>query len=676
MNGSAKPVSPPDVSPEPRRFLTERTACITLAVVLLGAWIAATALSRSELIGRLLDPMTHSDVNYLIDGIRRLVYIEVNGVWAEYHHLLLEPLHAPFSAYQAALGFYVFGFHDWAPYLSSILLVWVFLGACAWLLRGHRTLVIIAALLVIAGMPLASTTISEFSPELPLGLFTALGVLATLPIPMLAPISRRRVLAGLCFGIGCLAKPSAFVFVPMIVCATLGIVFARDIILTRRWREWWRGIGYGSLQLLLSLWLPALYIVPNFTKFKEYFKLALFNKENLKAFGYILDMRSNIEYYLTGSAGEYMFGNFLWVYIGLIAGGIAAAAWRADQRYIRRLAELLFMVFLMWLLPTVSLAKNTLFGAPFSYLIAFMVVMALGSIAQTLRGGMGTVAVSALGLLLLLFGTSRTLVPNTPGLDWQVAGAHIIREKWPQAQDRLRAVLLGNAPNYFGRYVYLTNGGYYHSPTLWYWFLKKDPFLDWNFGSQWQDPDPQHHRAWIEDHKADFIIAGQEGNGLTYRPTLIAGATAAENPLLAMLWNDQNFMPIDRFYGLNGRSITVFQRRGAFAGWRPIGGITQTGDVTQPWISSDTTSHLQAYAADPIAGELTFDATGPAHQSIEIEVNWRRLGQATFDANGRTALAVPFDLARGDNDIVFRYSSDAPVQFTRLLVTREFAPGD
>jgi hypothetical protein len=73
--------------------------------LLVGVWIAATALSRSELIGRLLDPMTHNDVNYLIDGIRRLVYIEVNGIWAEYHHLRVAPLHAPFSAYQAALGF-------------------------------------------------------------------------------------------------------------------------------------------------------------------------------------------------------------------------------------------------------------------------------------------------------------------------------------------------------------------------------------------------------------------------------------------------------------------------------------------------------------------------------------------------------------------------------------------
>src|ERR1700681_4192232 len=88
---------------------------VVMAIIFIALWVTAGALSKSYLIGRLVDPVTHNDVNYVIDGIRRLLYIQVNGLWAELRHLYYEPMHAPLSGYQAALAYYLFGFHDWAP---------------------------------------------------------------------------------------------------------------------------------------------------------------------------------------------------------------------------------------------------------------------------------------------------------------------------------------------------------------------------------------------------------------------------------------------------------------------------------------------------------------------------------------------------------------------------------
>jgi hypothetical protein len=649
---------------------------VVATTVVATLWITAGAISKSYLVGRLLDPITHNDVNYFIDGIRRLIYIDVNGFWAELRHLYTDPMHAPLSSYQAALGFYLFGFHDWAPYLSNVVYVLVFLAVCASLLRGTPNVVAIVILVAVGAAPLTFTTVSEFSPELPLGLFSAVGVLLALRIPLLDRAIGARALAGLCFGIALLAKPSSFVFVPLVVCATLAVAFVRDVVLARRWSDLWRAIQHGVLQLFLSLWLPALYIIPNYRHYSDYFYLAMFDRANVEAFGYLSGLQRNLLYYLTDEGGEYMFGNFLWAYVGTIAIGLAAAEVRRDRSFIARQWELLALIFFMWLLPTVSTAKNMLFGAPFGFLLLFMLVMALRSIFDTLRGAAGAVMVSLLSLILAVSVTSRPIISNLPLPNWSGTDWRIVREELPKAQDRFRDVLLGNSPEYYGRSVYLTNVGYYHLPTLWYWFLKKDPSLDWVFNTLWQESDLQRHLDFIQQRRPTFVIAGEAGNGLTFQPMRVAGAAGSENAVLAALWNDPTYMPIDRFYGPTGRTITVFQRRTAFAGWRPLGGLVHTGGSEQPWINDGTISHLAAYAPDAVTAELAIDASGSAGQTIDVVVNKVRIGRVTLGANGKASWRQGFSLVHGENDILFYYSADARVTFQRILLARSITRGE
>ena len=639
-------------------------------VLITALWITLGAISKSQLIGRLADPMTHNDVNYVIDGIRRLIFIELNGIWSELLHLYLDPMHAPLSAYQASLGFYLFGFHDWAPYASNIIYLVIFLGVCVALLRCTPSLVVIAGLAATAGLPLAYTTISEFAPEIPLSLFTALGVLLTFRISSFDRAIGARIVAGLCFGVGMLAKPSSFVFVPLVVCATLGTAFLHEVFLENNPGKWKQAIAPSALHVILSLWLPALYVIPNFAYYSDYFYTALFDIENVKAYGGNLDVGWHLRYYTVGWAGEYMFGNFVWKYVGIIAMGMAAASVRGDRPFIARQIELLVMVIFLWLLPTVSVAKNTLLAAPFGYLLWFMVILGFRSIFETLRGIAGIAVVGLLSFLLLTSGTARFVLANVPGFDWDTVGAHIIREKWPEAQDRFRAVMLGNSPNYYGRSVYMTNVGYYHVPTLWYWFLKKDPSLDWTFGALWQDSNPQHHLDFFHQRRVDFVIAGENGNGLTFGLTLIPGAAAVEDTVLAALWDDPTYMAVDRFYGPTGRTITVFQRRAAFGGWRPLSGLAQPG-TTRPWISSGTISHLEAYAPDAVPAQLVIEANGPAGATIEVIANKERIGQLTFDGKGNASWTQTFNLVSGENDLIFHYATDAPVEFRRLLVIRK-----
>jgi hypothetical protein len=676
-------------------FGRNRTSVVVFAVLFLALWVTAGAISRSYLIGRLTDPITHNDVNYIIDGIRRLLYIEINGFWAELKHLYWEPMHAPLSGYQAALAFFLFGFHDWAPYASDIIYVLVFLGACALLMRDAPPLVAVAGLLSIAGMPLAYSTVSEFAPEIPLSLFTALGVLLTVRIPILQPALRARAIAGLCFGVALLGKPSSFVFVPLVVCATLGVrflrdvLFMRDVALGRRLRLTGTAILHGVAQLLLALWLPALYLIPNYEYYADYFYLAMFDTFNVKAFGGVAlswdNWKAKILYYLTGGPpAEYLFGNLLWAYIGTVAIGLAGASWRGDRPFVARQIELLALMVIMWLMPTLSAATNMLFAAPAGYLLAFMVVTSIVSVYRTVTGAAGVTVAGLLGVSLLIFGTSRPPIPNTPSPYWarpatligsaETPAPDVIREQLPLALDRLRDVMLGNAPNYHHATVYLTNVGYYHTPVLWYWFLKKDPMLDWSFPNAWRDSDIEHHFADIRDLKdGDFVVAGESGNGLTFAPRIIPGAAAVEGALFEAMLKNPNFMLVDRFYGPTGRAIAVFQKRTAFAGWRPLTGLTERGVVEQSWVNSGEITHLQAYAAAATPAYLAIEVRGPPRRKIAITVNWTHVTDLTLDDSGNASIAQPIDLLAGQNDIVMRYDSGDVFKFKRLTLIRKIA---
>jgi hypothetical protein len=117
-------------------------------------------------------------------------------------------------------------------------------------------------------------------------------------------------------------------------------------------------------------------------------------------------------------------------------------------------------------------------------------------------------------------------------------GAHVVRDKWLSRPQ-----------------VYMTNSGYYFGPVLWYFFSKQDPALDWIFDDALGDENLQHHMDFIRQMHDDFVIACERDNGLTYRPSLYAEGSAAENAVLAALRKDPDCMALDQFYGPTGRTI-------------------------------------------------------------------------------------------------------------------------
>jgi hypothetical protein len=629
---------------------------IVLAAVLL---LFAAAMSRSFYDGRLSAPMTHDDVNYFIEGIRHLTLVRTQGFTALATDFFRSTLHAPLRTYQAMLAYLIFGITDWAPYTTNIIYIVILLCFAAYLVRDCPLIVLVAVVTYLVAMPLTWNVITEFGPEILCSIFTSIAVVLMLQLPVLDAPLRPRFTAGLFFGIGFLAHPVASPFTMIALFATVTLVFLRDIVWARNYGKLKIGIVNSLLNILLSIWLPTLYMVPRYDEYWQYFYNALFNPATRWVWSNGLTARQHLDFFLFGPGGQAMFGNELLVCATVIGIGIFVSWRRGDRRSLARQAELVVLTFVFWLVPTLSVIKTTFYASTFGFLIIFMTVISLRSIYHGLRAGYGVVAVCALAIAPAVFyRPSHFHVPNTPEtvtdreFAWRTIG-------------RLRTVLLGNEPGNHNPRVYMTNIGAYAQNILQYYFLKTDPELDWDFDSKWTDANPQDHVDFIHRWRADFVIAGQRGNGLTYSRF----AQPAEDAVFDAMRQDPSYVAIDRFYGPGGREIAVFQRRGSFAGWRPVSGIILPAD--SPDVARDVPgglAYLQTFAALPVQADLEIEWVGRiAGQVLRVFVNQQKIADLTFDASEKSSsLKQEINLSPGSNDILLQ--SDHPLTLRSLVI--------
>jgi hypothetical protein len=627
-------------------------------VIVLGATVllAVTAISRSFSDGRLANPLTHDDVNFFIEGIQQLTLLRTKGFAAVLEHFVHGSMHAPLQSYQAMLSYLIFGIRDWAPYVSNVVYAGIFLGVSALLVRGAPNIVVAASMAVLMSMPLSSNFLTEYVPETNCSLFTAIAVVLTLRLPLLDAPLWSRFLAGLCFNLGFLFHPSAFAFTTIALLGTIGVVFLRDIFFGGQLAEARRGVLRSVQNLLLSMWLAALYMGPRFTEYWLYFQGAIFHPA--PEHFHPLPTHDRLVTSFIGRGGQFMFGDQIWVYAGIILLGIVAAWWRSDRSLLARQAELLPLAFVFWLVPTLaSLNTSYLFAQTFGFSIAFLLVMAMWSIYKTMCGPVGAITVLALGILLLLFGHSHVDIPNLPRTLTD-------RDFAFRAIDRINSDLRGNATELHGVQIHLTNQGAYAPNILMYYLLKTDPMLDWALTVK-ISPSPEEHVDFIRAMQPEFVIAAQRDNGLTYQQY----GQPAEDAVYAAMWQDPNYMAIDRFYGPQGRSVAVFQRRVSFGGWHPIFGISEVSDRRDSAReSTGGVTYLGSFAARSSEADLNIECSGTAGQAITVFVNQQRIVRATLAPDGRIALSEQISLVAGMNDIILEYSVPDKVTFNRLLV--------
>jgi hypothetical protein len=613
----------------------------------------------------LASPITHNDVNYFLIGIRYVVMLREHGVLAIIRGFIHGTEHAPITSCQAMLAYLIFGINDWAPYASNFVYVLLFLGVTAYLVRHRSLVMLISALAIVIAMPLTSNTLTEFAPELVCSLFTAIGTVLMLRLPLVGARFGARFRAGFFFCLGFLAHPSASAFTLIAVLGTIGLMFLREVIVIRK-NGIGRSLSESLLNLALSTWFACLYIIPRFDVYWAYFDRTTLNPTTRARWVDAgMSLRQHFVYYLFGHGGHFMFGNRFLACAAVVGCGIAAAAARHDVKSILRLVELLLACVLFWLVPTLSPVKNGFFAAAFGYAFIFLTVMALRSIFDSLPRKTGVGVVSSVALLLLVSDTSHVTIPNTPQSLTERSFAF-------SAINRMRADLFGNAADYQSTNVYMTNIGAYANNILEYYMLKVDPSMRWEFDAGYITPDAKDQLSFIHSHQEKFVIAGHFNNGFTYSPW----AQPAEDPVLFAMSHDPGYMPIDRFYGPKGRTVTVFERRGNFAGWHPIAGfVNGAADIKDTRVTTGGVAYLQTYAAKPADAELQVECSGLAGQRVDVFVNQRKVGELTFPSNGVAAsLDRSITLLAGSNDVVLQYPAGGKVNLYRLLIIPNITP--
>jgi drug/metabolite transporter superfamily protein YnfA len=643
----------------------DRRISIPLIVAASSLLLAAAAMSRSFYDGRLASPITHNDVNYFLIGIRYVVMLREQGFSAIFNNIIHTAQHAPITSYQAMLAYLIFGINDWSPYVSNLVYVLLFLGVVAYLVRDCPVVMLVASVLTVISMPLTSATLTEFAPELVCSLFTAIGAVLMLRLPLVGAPLGPRLRAGFCFCLGFLAHPSAFAFTLVAMLGTLGLMFLREVIFIRTSR-FEQVLMESALSLVLSTWFAALYIVPRFDVYWDYFYRTTLNPATrVRWVDAGMSLHQHIFYYLTGQGGQFMFGNRLLGCSAIVGCGVVAAWWRHDMRSMLRLVELLLVAILFWLVPTLSPVKVAFFAAAFGYAFIFLTVMALRSIFDSLPAKIAGTLVSIIALLLLTSDTSHVPIPNTPR-------TLVDREFSFRAINRLKADLFGNAADYLSTRVYMTNIGAYANNILEYYMLKVDPSMHWQFDAGYFVTDPQEQLAYIHSHQEDFVIAGHFNNGFTYSPW----AQPAEEPVLRAMSHDSGYIPIDRFYGPSGRTVTVFQRRGNFAGWHAVTGIANgAAGPNNSRVTTGGIAYLETYASRAVAARLQLNVAGMAGQTVDILVNQQKIASLVFSVGKEVvSLDQSIMLLAGTNDIVLQYPTSGRITLHQLLIIPSIGP--
>ena len=237
---------------------------VLMLVIASAIILFAAAMSRSFFDGRMASPITHDDVNYFINGIRRLVILRRDGVTALLFHFFHFPEHSPFLTYQATFAYLLFGVTDWAPYISNIFLLLLFLGVAAFLVRDYPLVVIAACMASLIALPMSSNIVIEFSPEIVCSLFTAIGVVLMTRLPLIGAPLGARFRAGLCFGLAFFSHPVAFAFTLIALLATIGWMFIRDIVFGAGLKSVGDGIWQSLANFAFSIWLPVFYVFSDY----------------------------------------------------------------------------------------------------------------------------------------------------------------------------------------------------------------------------------------------------------------------------------------------------------------------------------------------------------------------------------------------------------------------------
>jgi hypothetical protein len=367
-------------------LLNRKQSWIGISAILgISALFTVLQIRHSLAAGRLADPPTWDDVVYLDDAAIRLHEIQTQPFGHFLTAMVQNPPHSLYSVAMATLGFYCGGIRDWVPYATNGLWLVALLFSVRSLIRRSaiwQTALLFAFVLT---MPLVSILITEYRPDLPWGVSSAMAVFSVLRWRWVGSSRRHQLATGLWFAAALICKTSTFPLTLM----TVGIAWLLAIACDRAERP----TSFTPKNVAATvLWasLPTLLIA-----------VPYYAVEAKPIFGYIFQTLlgpdrnrwivqgtwlDRARYFLDGGGKVMLRNHFYLLAVILIAGGllwIKSSLTQACPPQLRRGLCIAAVTFIAYFVPALNPVKNPFFGAEFQFLLLLSAIALIDALVAS-----------------------------------------------------------------------------------------------------------------------------------------------------------------------------------------------------------------------------------------------------------------------------------------------------
>lgn len=313
----------------------------------------------------------YDDIVYFNDGLTRLRIFYEKGVLEFLADLCKNPPHSPFSTLLATTAFAIFGVRDWAPYVANIVILFALLLATRHIARPMSFGAQMVIFLFVLAPNFVTATVTEFRPDLPAGLFGAIAVFFAATKKISDTSFRDRFYLGAMFALAMLTKPTASIFVVVMMVASLGFAVYRDYTMKNAPKL--TSVFLLAVQcLIIAIILVLPYYYLNWDHLTRYVSSAT----GSDVWVYSKDWGVKFWMYLTGVYGSELLGFYLYIYAVMIMlfGGILIAGKKME--IVKVLGGLIMLTVMAWFAPTSLGMGNPFFAATFYYLFLFAALYA------------------------------------------------------------------------------------------------------------------------------------------------------------------------------------------------------------------------------------------------------------------------------------------------------------
>jgi 4-amino-4-deoxy-L-arabinose transferase-like glycosyltransferase len=434
----------------------------------------ALVLGWSARQGRLALPVYFDDNHSMVDGARRLEIWYHQGLMAVLRDYVAHPPHAPGHALLAAASFALFGFQEWAPYLSNALFFGLILFALHLALIGSNSWIEIICMLLLAATPIAGLSILEFRSEVNVAELGTLGMLLFLTWSRNGNDRFFPVASSLCFAACFFIKPAVFPY-------TLGLM---ALCLLYHIRLFFRPgelrppqLVSMALFILLAILLPLPHYLLDWHHITGYIGAIAFSHSSvwLRHDSFFTGLLFN----LTGYPGMIMLGGFVKPSLLLIGAAVLLRCF-LPNRWPAWLPLLPLVFFTMGAYAgvTVNPMNQNYFGMTFHWLLIITALVSLCGLAALIPLAYRSPALLFLGVLsvVLFFGIKfplsidfyREKAGNDPDIfSWLQRSPELVMTPIRHEHERTGATK-----------VWITAYTLINARTLeWYTLVHREPYL-------------------------------------------------------------------------------------------------------------------------------------------------------------------------------------------------------